>query len=160
MLKQLKATNMKIIYNSKIAKIIIPGFKMILIMSLLLCKKGPECYKKEEIKHEECRAFQWKSLCLPGFFLWLFLGTTINNLWLLLLTPFTFYIYYGIEWLIRFIGKIIKTPPVIKFGLKKWLKGFGELSHEAYREIAFEQEAYAVEKGFIEYNFLSFFLHY
>lgn len=151
---------MKIIYNSKIAKIIIPTFKMILIMCLLLCKKGPEYYKEEEIKHEECHSFQWKSLCLPGFFLWLFIGTTINNLWFLFLTPFTFYIYYGIEWLIRFIGKVIKTPPVTKFGLKKWLKGFGDLSHEAYRDIVFEQEARAIETGIVKYEFLSFFLYY
>lgn len=151
---------MKIIYNSKLARIIIPGFKMILLMCLLLCKKGPAYYKEEEIKHEECHAFQWKSLCLLGFFMWLLVGSTVHNLWFLLLTPFTFYIYYGIEWLVRFIRGIIKTPPVTKFGFKKWLKGFGELNHEAYRNIVFEQEARAIESGVTKYEFLSFFMYY
>ena len=150
---------MKIIYNSKLAKILIPGFKMILLFYFLLCKKDASYYSQEEIKHEECHAFQWKSCCYLGVFLWILLGS-LFSWWFLLLIPFTFYIWYGIEFIIRFIGKLFKTPLTMKSGFKNWLKEMGNLNHEAYREIVFEQEAYAVEKGYIEYSFLSFFLHY
>lgn len=138
---------MKIIYNSKLAKLLIPGFSAILIMCWLLCKKDESYYGKRFLEHEKAHSYQWKSLMIPGLFLFAGLSCITSCLWYLLLVPFTFYIWYVIEWFIRFLCKIVKTPPTTKFGFKNWIKGFGNLSHDAYRAIAFEQEARLREKG-------------
>lgn len=151
---------MKIIYNSKLARLLLPNFKAILLTLWLLCKKGPEYYSEKFIKHEETHSFQWKCCMFLGVFIWLAFSLAFDTLWLLLLIPFTFYIWYCIEYVIRFIIGVVKTPPIMKFGFKKWFKGFQEIGHESYRKIVFEQEANAVEDGIVNYEFLSFFKYY
>lgn len=147
---------MKVIYNSKIAKIFLPNFKAILLGFVLLCKKAKEFYDEEFFRHEGAHSYQWQSLCLFGIGIFGMISLLFMNFWILLLSPITFYLWYVIEWLIRFIGKIIKTPPVMKFGFKAWWKGLCDLNHESYRDLSFEKEARATESGIYEPAFLSF----
>lgn len=151
---------MKVIYESKIAKIIIPTFSAILIFCWLLCKKTKEYYDEEFLKHEETHSYQWKSLMIPGTVLFSGLAGVFSCPWLLLLIPLTFYLYYALEWLVRVIGALIKYHPGFSGGFKKWIKRIQAINHDCYHAIVFEQEANAVEKGVVDYGFLSFFKYY
>lgn len=151
---------MKVVYESKIAKIIIPTFSAILIFCWLLCKKAKEYYDEEFLKHEETHSYQWKSLMIPGTVLFSGLAGIFSCPWLVLLIPLTFYLYYVLEWLVRVIGALIKYHPGFSDGFKKWIKKIRAINHDCYHVIVFEQEANAVEKGLVDYGFLSFFKYY
>lgn len=147
---------MVIVYNSKLARLIIPTFKMILICFVLLCKKDSSYYTENEIDHERCHCKQWFALFVLGIVLWLLIGT-FSSYWLTLLSIITFYMWYGVEFLIRFLIKFFIK--IKNEGFLTTIKVIKDLGHSSYREIAFEKEAYAVEKGEVECHYVSF-LHY
>lgn len=151
---------MKIIYNSKLARLLLPNFKMILITFILLCKKDKSYYDEEDLEHERTHAYQWTTLCLSSLIMFYILGLMFDNYWLMLISPFTFYIWYLIDWFFRFVYRFVKNPPSFKLGFKNYFKAIGEINHEAYRAIVFEKEAYAVEKGMTSYALFSFLLYY
>lgn len=147
---------MVIIYNSKLVRIIIPTFKMILICFVLLCKKDKTYYTTEDIEHERCHSKQWFALFCISLPI-LFLIGMFSSYWWLLLSIVTFYLWYGIEWLVRFI--LLSIKEIKATNLRSYIKNIGNISHEAYRMIAFEQEAREVETGVAECHYISF-LHY
>lgn len=64
-----------------------------------------------------------------------------------------FYLWYGIEWFIRFIplwGFKFYWNKSSKKGLKRLQYVLGEISHDAYRSISFEKEAYSNQSN-LEY---------
>lgn len=143
-------------YNSRLARLIIPSFKMILICFVLLCKKDPSYYTPEEIEHERCHCKQWFALFLIGILI-CFLISTFYSYWVLLLSPLTFYIWYGTEFLIRLIKSIFTN--IKKIGFIQVCATISEISHDCYRNLAFEKEARAVEQNQAECHYISF-LHY
>ena len=153
---------MKIIYNSKLAKLLLPpGYKAILIMFILLCKNDASSYDEGDIRHEATHAYQWASLTAIGGCLCIILAAIFTNLWLLLFAPFTFYIWYVLEWLTRFICDCFEYRPSFKEGFKNWLKQINSIGHGAYRDVVFEKEARAREEILdIPITPLSFLLYY
>lgn len=101
----------------------LPGFSAIFLFGVLFVRPT---YKINDvfINHESIHSKQYYELFGFGFIFLLSLSLfTIISYWWLLLSPFTFYILYGLEWLIRFF--------VYGFNL-----------HKPYKNISFEREAY------------------
>lgn len=107
----------KIITKSKIAQLLI-NCKIITLFGFINAKKNSMCQK--DVNHEVTHVDQWAELTIAGYAVvtpFVLFGIT----WLLLLPPFIFYIWYVLEWLVRLT------------------------SSNAYKNICFEQEAYANE---------------
>lgn len=106
---------MKIIRNKFIP---FPGYKCINLFGILFVKNNAKI-DDVTINHETIHSRQFVELMtLAAVFL------VIIQWWLIFFAPFTFYVWYLVEWLIR-------LP-----------KG------DAYRNISFEREAYANEGDF------------
>jgi len=107
---------MKIIYNS-----ILPpkGYKAINLFGILFVRKDASFLTEKDMNHEKIHTAQGREL-----------------LWIV------FYLWYGIEWVIRFIQY--------------------RSSKQAYYNISFEREAYANEKdlGYLIKRRLFSFWHY
>ena len=97
---------MKIIYNKLIP---MKGYKAVNLFGVLFAREGARL-TAEDIRHEEIHTAQMRETLYVGFYLW-----------------------YVMEWLVRFIGNGFK-----------W--------HEAYRALLFEREAYGHqgEEGYLE----------
>lgn len=89
---------MKIIYNSILPK---KGFAAINFFGFVFARKEYNPISKKVINHEAIHTAQMKEMLYIFFYLW-----------------------YGIEWLIRWVG-------------------YGCKSNKAYRNILFEREAYS-----------------
>lgn len=106
---------MKIIRNKLIP---FPGYKCINLFGILFVKNNAKI-DEVTINHEAIHSRQFVELmALAAVFL------VIIQWWFIFFAPFTFYVWYLVEWLIR-------LP-----------KG------DAYRNISFEREAYANEGDF------------
>lgn len=111
---------MKIIYNK-----IIP-FKGYLAMTIYPFIFARETLSKVDINHETIHGFQQVEVTAAAFSLIAILSIIFDfSIWYLLLSLPSFYVWYGIEYVVR----------SIMYDKKK----------EAYRNISFEQEAYLHE---------------
>lgn len=108
---------MKIIRNKYIP---FPGFRAVNIFGVLFIRESARI-DDVLIRHEEIHTRQILDVTVVSLLLTLLF--IHMPWWLPLLSPFVYYAWYGIEWLIRFIR----------------LRD----AHDAYRNISFEKEAYA-----------------
>ena len=81
------------------------------------------------VRNHECtHSRQWIEMTVAsGFLLFLLVALAGINAWWMVLSAFVFYLWYGVEWLVRLC--------LLKDGKK------------AYRAVAFEKEAYANERN-------------
>lgn len=115
-------------YDNIIAKILLAfsSCHTITIGPFVFSKRNENTLTQEVKNHETCHSYQWIELaCLIGaIILILQLAVGITGWWYLLAAVF-FYIWYGIEFLIKWAK------------YRDWSK--------AYKQVSFEQEAYASE---------------
>ena len=120
----------KVIYNN-----IIPfkGFKAITIFPFVFARKKAKPLSDVYINHEGIHLSQQLEVLLASLIV-VFLAITIVHIswWWMLATLPVYYIWYGMEYLIRSIA------------YRSWKEG--------YRNIAFEQEAYLNER---DYNYIT-----
>lgn len=126
-----------IVYNSWIAKLIIPNFKYIMLFGFVLTKSDKENFKENDKVHEGIHCLQyWDCFLFIGLPIFILALTSLIlcniiswKLSLTILIPFTiYYIWYGLNWFYQLITI-----------------GF---NHEAYRNIIFERQAYSIEDLF------------
>ena len=81
------------------------------------------------VRNHECtHSRQWIEMTVAsGFLLFLFIALVGINAWWMVLSAFVFYLWYGVEWVVRLC--------LLRDGKK------------AYRAVAFEKEAYANERN-------------
>lgn len=110
-----------------------PGYKAIMLFGFVFTKDSETEWDVIERRHENTHKNQYRDLFCAGLFvdivlLFLLLAldfVTWNLLWLLVIPVFLFYAWYGINFLKQLIH------------YKNW--------HDAYRNVIFERQAYAVE---------------
>lgn len=161
-----------IFYESRLAKCILFGsYHTIMLFCMIFTKKkeiinnnqiGNNNYlQPDDLQHELIHCVQWIECLFLGLiviFISLFLVAAFGSwhhyyLWFLLISPFWFYIMYGIEWLISFIHNFFST--------KK--KNIETANDKAYTASAMEMEAYENEdvKNYLEnrpaYAFLKYY---
>lgn len=134
---------MKIHYNSTIAKLFtfLPGFKTIFLFGDVFTEK--DSLSDRTIRHESVHSSQYHDLFTAGaiiaafaFGIWLQLAGFAWGMLGLILIPFLlFYAWYLTEWVVRFIIELVKGESLL------------DASLTAYRRIAFEQEAKALEES-------------
>lgn len=107
---------MKIIRNNIIP---FPGFRAINLFGLLFVRKGARI-DPDLLNHEEIHTRQYIEVTFAS--LMLLLPFLLTIWWLPILSFFTYYLWYVVEWFIH-LARIKDT-------------------HKAYRKICFEQEAY------------------
>ena len=115
----------RIIYNNIIP---FPGFQAITILPFVFARKKFKPLLEKTINHEGIHLRQ-QSECLVTLLAIMFpLCAVFISLWWLLTAPFAYFVWYGIEYVIR----------LCIYGNQK----------EAYRNISFEQEAFLKERDF------------
>lgn len=123
----------KVFYDSKIAKtILFDGYSTITIFAWVLT-----IYKtltQETINHECTHARQWIELTVAsGLLLWIGILIWDYSAWYLVLSLIIFYLWYGLEYIIRRCIGLFSSDK-------------GDKQNIAYREVSFEQEARMAEK--------------
>lgn len=98
---------MKVIFNSKIAKVIIPFHSAILLFFWLLCKKSAQHYKQSFFAHEHCHSLQWQECMYTGFlisFIMFILGLGFDTMiYGCVISVVLSYILYGLN----YIGNLV-----------------------------------------------------
>ncbi len=121
----------KVFYNSWLAKaILFSGYSTITLFAWVFtkCKELSQAV----INHECTHARQWVELAIAsGWLLWIGMLIFGYSAWWLAASAVVFYVWYGLECLIR---------AVIACIMKK-----DEVWHTAYRMVSFEQEARLAE---------------
>lgn len=126
-----------IVYDSWLAKLIIPNFKYIMLFGFVLTKSSKENFKESDKVHEGTHCLQyWDCFLFIGLPIFIITLTTLLLCsifsWKLILTaliPFTiFYIWYGLNWFYQ----------LFTIGI----------NYSAYRNIIFERQAYKLEDIF------------
>lgn len=122
----------KVFYDSWLAKaILFPSYSTITLLAWVFtkCKELSQAV----INHECTHARQWVELAIAsGLLLWIGLLIFGYSAWWLVMSALVFYLWYGLECLVRaIIAAITKENNV-------W--------HTAYRMVSFEQEARSAEK--------------
>ena len=115
-------------YESKVADIVLAfsGCHTITIGPFVFSKRKESVISQEVKNHETCHSYQWIELaCLVGFVVFLLQLILGISAWWYLLAMVIFYIWYGIEFLVRWAM------------YREWNK--------SYKMVSFEQEAYASE---------------
>lgn len=119
----------RIFYQSKVAKVLL-YFSICSTMTIgpFVLSKLSESEMPQYVRNHECtHSRQWiETTVASGFLLFLLVALAGVNAWWLALSAFVFYLWYGLEYLIRLC--------ILRDGNK------------AYRAVSFEQEAYANEK--------------
>lgn len=125
----------KVFYSSWLAKkLLFDGYSTITLGPLVFTKYSKEMFRQSTMNHECTHARQWTELTLlSGAILWV-LGVFVYDFsaaWLIL-SIFTFYVWYVIEYFI------------------KWTYGqiCADCKYNAYREISFEREARLSEEDY------------
>lgn len=123
----------KIFYDSKIAKtILFNGYSTITLLAWVFTKY--KTLMQETINHECTHARQWIELTVAsGLLLWIGLLIWDYSAWYLALSPIIFYVWYGLEYIIRRCIGLFSSDK-------------GDKQSIAYREVSFEQEARMAEK--------------
>lgn len=115
----------KVFYDSRLVKVLLfmSSCKTI-TLGPFVCSKLKESEMGQWVRNHECtHARQWIEMTVAsGAAIWLLMLVFNISAWWLILSALAFYLWYGIEWLVRFL---------IKLNAKK-----------AYKAIAFEREAY------------------
>lgn len=110
----------KVIYNNIILFV---GFKAITILPFIFARNSAKPLKDYVVNHETIHLRQQLEVLITSLILFLAMILIFGiSWWWLLASPLFYYVWYGIEWLIRF--------------------AICHDTHVAYRNIAFEQEAY------------------
>lgn len=115
----------KVFYDSRLAKaLLFMSSCKTITLGPFVCSKLKESEMGQWVRNHECtHARQWIELTVAsGVIIWLLMLVFNISAWWLILSALAFYLWYGIEWLVRFL---------IKLNAKK-----------AYKAIAFEREAY------------------
>lgn len=146
---------MKIFYESRLAKLItfIKDFSTIMLFGAVFTELKENVLNPEDREHEGVHCGQYSDLFWIGLILGIMHGVILLAYrgWNSAPTPYAFflfcwpvflyYVYYGIEYLIRLVGAI----HLFYFGKNKniyYIDGrLLEASMYAYRNIAFEREA-------------------
>lgn len=117
----------KVFYNSWLAKaILFPQFSTITIMAWVFTKY--RSLKQAVINHECTHARQWTELAIAsGILIWLGILIFGYSAWCVLFAAAVFYIWYGLEYGIRFLISTILDD--------------GCTAHDIYKSVSFEQEA-------------------
>lgn len=119
----------RIFYQSKVAKVLL-YFSICSTITIgpFVLSKLSESEMPQYVRNHECtHSRQWiETTVASGFLLFLLVVLAGVNAWWLALSAFVFYLWYGMEYLIRLC--------ILRDGNK------------AYRAVSFEQEAYANEK--------------
>lgn len=126
---------MKVFYESKIAKAL--RVKAIMLFGAVFTAKSESEFTERNYRHEYIHTLQWRSVLGVGFMasviltdiLYLFTSSGYSFFGFLLFPGF-YYVWYVMEFLIRFLLIYIKER-----------KGFHASRIKAYRYIVFEQEA-------------------
>lgn len=116
-------------YKSKLAKwlTLLGTCHTITLGCVVLTERAKENVSQQLINHENTHAKQFIELLIVGIVLYAVMALFEVSWWFLIPCLLLFYVWYGVEWLIRFIQ--------CKFN---W--------HKAYKAVAFEQEANAMEE--------------
>lgn len=124
---------MKIIVNN-----IIPfkGFACIMLFGFLFSRKSN--LSVFVINHERIHFQQFKECTFASFFIIGLLILFGLSPWFILLVPFTYYIWYVVEWFIRLLCALITIYKVRDGG---WKNHFDK----PYRNLLMEREAYSYE---------------
>ena len=145
---------MKVFYESKLAKMLLwPGYSTITLGCFVFTKKSKMEMEQRVIDHEAIHVRQWEEITVTSAIVLLLCLPLGLSLGWSLITPLVFYIWYGIEWLIR-----------LHHWACKGIKGtdFKSVSHAAYRSVSFEREAYNNEhiEGYLKVRKLFVFFMY
>lgn len=101
----------------------LPGFSAIFLFGVLFISPNAKITDRL-LTHETIHSKQYNELLYIGLIITIILSLIgLISWWWLLISPFTFYILYGIEWLFEYI-----------------CTGFN--ARKAYRNMSFEREAY------------------
>ena len=115
-------------YDNRIAKILLAfsACHTITVGPFVLSELSPENMTQQVRNHETCHSYQWTETTAVAVCLVLILQLIfdIPPLWYIV-AALTFYVWYAIEWMIRLL--ICRNTKI------------------AYRQVSFEQEAYASE---------------
>ena len=123
-------------YNSKLAKWLTPlgTCHTITLGCFVLTEKSKEEVSKRLEMHEETHARQFNELVVLGLIIFGSLACICPiSWWWIIPSMLLFYVWYGIEWVVRFIIALCK-----KEGKNAW--------HTAYKGLAFEREAIDVSE--------------
>lgn len=123
---------MKVFYESKVAKWLLwRGYSTITLGCYVFTKRSKEETQPTTLNHEAIHVRQWTeltvlsaTLCLLGF---LFGNMPFTGIFI---SPFIFYVWYGLEWFIRLAVLCTKTDDD------------DTLFSKAYHAVSFEREAY------------------
>ena len=124
----------KVFYNSWIARhLLFANYTTITLMAWVFTKWSKEEAQQSTINHECIHVRQWVELAVAsGLLIWAGMLVFDYSAWWLVLSAFTFYIWYVFEYLVR-----------------RFMGFFGSAENgqkAAYRLVSFEQEARLAEK--------------
>ena len=98
----------------------------------VLSKRAEEKITQEVRNHECTHARQWVEMAVvSGALIWWLVLLSGLSAWWMALSPLAFYLWYGIEWIVRSLIYSVAGP--------------GGERKSAYRMVSFEQEAYGNE---------------
>lgn len=125
----------KVFYDSWIAKhLLFATYTTITLFAWVFTKWSEREARQSTINHECVHARQWIELTVAsGLVIWLGMLLFDYSAWWLILSAFTFYIWYVFEYLTRWIFVMFRSSDN---GAKA-----------AYRQISFEREARLAEKN-------------
>lgn len=121
----------KVFYESWIAKhLLFANYTTITLFAWVFTKWSEKEARQSTINHECVHARQWIELTVAsGLLIWLGMLLFGYSAWWLLLSAMTFYIWYVLEFVV------------------KWLYGSIMGNYNAYKNISFEREARLSEKN-------------
>lgn len=116
----------KVYYNNWIARtFLMDGFSVITLAAWVLAKCSKEEINQSIINHECIHAKQWiECAIVTAIIVWLLMVTFNISCWWMLISLFSFYILY-----------------VLEYFVKRW----NNTANEAYEKISFEREARIAE---------------
>lgn len=125
----------KVYYNNRIAKaVLLDRYSVVTLFCFVLCKYAKERVQQFVVNHECVHTRQWTELTISsGMLIWclMLLGASP---WWLFLCVWTFYLLYGMEFLVRLTIALFSDNQ----GDTAW--------HKAYLAISFEREARRAEQ--------------
>lgn len=116
-----------VLYENWIAKyLLFNGCHTITLGPFILTSKSKEQFKQHVLNHELIHVAQWCEVSIVSLIILLLLVLMGISAWWLMLSVAVYYVQYAIEW-----------------GVRRCIGD--ENSHEDYREVSYEQEAYGNE---------------
>lgn len=141
---------MKVFYESKIAKAL--RVKTIMLFGAVFTAISEDRFTERDYRHEYIHTLQWRSLLgvsfMAGIVLWCTLYAITKSpysMFGLMTFPMLYYVWYVLEFIIRFSVLFIVER-----------EGFRATWKKAYRSVVFEQEAYDKETSTCSSDFEMF----